>query len=104
MKTKPIPAIIMLSAGFITCIIAIYTHMELMAFTKSLLLVLVIFYILGVVVKMILDKNFAQMNEEPEEATDTEEKPEETEEESSEEESSEEESAPEEEQKENVEI
>ena len=47
MKTKPIPAIVMLSAGFVTCIIAIYTHMELMAFTKSLLLVLIVFYILG---------------------------------------------------------
>ena len=43
MKTKPIPAIVMLSAGFVTCIIAIYTHMELMAFTKSLLLVLIVF-------------------------------------------------------------
>ncbi len=35
MKTKPIPAIVMLSAGFVTCIIAIYTHMELMAFYKK---------------------------------------------------------------------
>ena len=66
MKTKPIPAIVMLSAGFVTCIIAIYTHMELMAFTKSLLLVLIVFYILGGIVKIILDKNFAQMKEEEE--------------------------------------
>ena len=74
MKTKPIPAIVMLSAGFVTCIIAIYTHMELMAFTKSLLLVLIVFYILGGIVKIILDKNFAQMKEEEEETADTEEK------------------------------
>lgn len=72
MKTKPIPAIVMLSAGFVTCIIAIYTHMELMAFTKSLLLVLIVFYILGGIVKIILDKNFAQMKEEEEETADTE--------------------------------
>lgn len=87
MKTKPIPAIVMLSAGFVTCIIAIYTHMELMAFTKSLLLVLIVFYILGGIVKIILDKNFAQMKEEEEETADTEENPEdsqETEEETSE--------------------
>lgn len=99
MKTKPIPAIVMLSAGFVTCIIAIYTHMELMAFTKSLLLVLVVFYVLGGVVKIILDKNFAQMKEEAEETTDTEETPEE-----SEEETSEEEPVAEEEPEENVEI
>ena len=43
MKTKPIPAIVMLTAGFITCIVAIFQKMELLAFTKTLLLVLIIF-------------------------------------------------------------
>ena len=47
MKTKPIPAIVMLTAGFITCIVAIFQKMELLAFTKTLLLVLIIFYLLG---------------------------------------------------------
>ena len=47
MKTKPIPAIVMLTAGFITCIVAIFQKMELLAFTKTLLLVLIIFYVLG---------------------------------------------------------
>lgn len=41
MKTKPIPAIVMLTAGFITCIVAIFQKMELLAFTKTLLLVLI---------------------------------------------------------------
>ena len=91
MKTKPIPAIVMLSAGFVTCIIAIYTHMELMAFTKSLLLV-----------KIILDKNFAQMKEEEEETADTEENSEDSQE--TEEETSEAEPTTEEEPEENVEI
>lgn len=99
MKTKPIPAIVMLSAGFVTCIIAIYTHMELMAFTKSLLLVLIVFYILGGIVKIILDKNFAQMKEE---TADTEENPEDSQE--TEEETSEAEPTTEEEPEENVEI
>lgn len=101
MKTKPIPAIVMLSAGFVTCIIAIYTHMELMAFTKSLLLVLIVFYILGGIVKIILDKNFAQMKEE-EETADTEENPEDSQE--TEEKTSEAEPTTEEEPEENVEI
>ena len=98
MKTKPIPAIVMLSAGFVTCIIAIYTHMELMAFTKRLLLVLIVFYILGGIVKIILDKNFAQMKEE----ADTEENPEDSQE--TEEKTSEAEPTTEEEPEENVEI
>ena len=101
MKTKPIPAIVMLSAGFVTCIIAIYTHMELMAFT-SLLLVLIVFYILGGIVKIILDKNFAQMKEEEEETADTEENSEDSQE--TEEETSEAEPTTEEEPEENVEI
>ncbi len=66
MKTKPIPAIVMLIAGFVTCVIAIYTHMELNSFTKTLLLVLIVFYIFGVVIKVILDRNFKAMEEEPE--------------------------------------
>ena len=79
----------------------IYTHMELMAFTKSLLLVLIVFYILGGIVKIILDKNFAQMKEE-EETADTEENPEDSQE--TEEKTSEAEPTTEEEPEENVEI
>lgn len=75
MKTKPIPAIVMLVAGFVTCVISIYTHMELKAFTKTLFWVLVIFYIFGIVIKVILDRNFKEMQDEevPEEETESEE-------------------------------
>ena len=78
----------------------IYTHG--MAFTKSLLLVLIVFYILGGIVKIILDKNFAQMKEEEEETADTEENPEDSQE--TEEKTSEAEPTTEEEPEENVEI
>ena len=37
MKTKPIPAIVMLTAGFITCIVAIFQKMELLAFYKDII-------------------------------------------------------------------
>lgn len=74
MKTKPIPAIVMLIAGFVTCVISIYTHMELKAFTKTLFWVLVIFYIFGIVIKVILDRNFKEMQDEevPEEEKESE--------------------------------
>ena len=71
MKTKSVPAIIMLSAGFIACIAGMYAHMEVAGFMKMLLIVLIVFYILGCIVKVILDKNFAEMQDE--ETTDGEE-------------------------------
>lgn len=71
MKTKSVPAIIMLTAGFIACIAGMYAHMEVAGFMKMLLIVLIVFYILGCIVKMILDKNFAEVPEE--ETTDGEE-------------------------------
>ena len=73
MKTKQVPAIVMLTAGFVTCVISIMQHMEFGRFLKILLLVLICFYILGCVSKVILDKNFAPMQEEEEEQEQTEE-------------------------------
>lgn len=63
MKTKAVPAVIMLTAGLIDCILSIYCQLSLWRFTWQLLVVLVIFYILGCVVQIILDKNFAGMQE-----------------------------------------
>lgn len=63
MKTKTIPAIVMLAAGFITCVAGIVTHMETLRFLKILLAVLVIFYVLGGIVKLIIDSNFKEMKE-----------------------------------------
>lgn len=87
MKTNGVPAIIMLAAGFIDCVIAILTHMSLWNFTRQLLLVLVLFYVIGCVVKMIIDRNFKDMEddqngeetEEPKEDQEEEENPKEEE-------------------------
>ena len=73
MKTKQVPAIVMLTAGFVTCVISIMQHMEFGRFLKILLLVLICFYILGCVAKVILDNNFAPIQEEEEEQEQTEE-------------------------------
>ena len=64
MKTKSIPAIVMLAAGFVTCIAGLLTHIESIRFFKILLAVLVIFYIIGCIVKAIIDRNFKEMEEE----------------------------------------
>lgn len=57
MKTKAIPALLTLTAGLITCLMNIYNHVDLMEFVKSLLIVLLIFYFLGSIIKLILDKS-----------------------------------------------
>lgn len=64
MKTKQIPAIIMLVAGFIACLAGMNAHMEVADFLKMLLIVLVVFYVLGCIVKQIVDKNFVEIQEE----------------------------------------
>lgn len=69
MNTKSIPAVIMLSAGLITCIAGIAVHMEVIRFTKMLFIVLIVFYLFGCIVKLILDKGFAAVRKK-EETTD----------------------------------
>ena len=66
MKTKSVPSVIMLLAGFVMCIIGIVQHMETMLFIRTLLIVLIVFYIFGCIIKMILDRNFKEMEEEKE--------------------------------------
>lgn len=74
MKTKSIPAIIMLTAGCIACIVGITGYMETERFMKMLFVVLIVFYFLGCIVKIILDKNFQEMKEETTEGDETAEK------------------------------
>ncbi|MDD7643794.1 MAG: hypothetical protein PUK75_15235 [bacterium] len=63
MNTKPIPAIIMLTAGFVTCIIGIVQHDDFGVFVKKLFLILIAFYLLGCIVKLVLDKGFLVMDD-----------------------------------------
>lgn len=55
MKTNAVPAVVMLLAGLIDCVVSIYQRLSLFDFTKRLLLVLVVFYLIGCVVKLVLD-------------------------------------------------
>ena len=63
MNTKPIPAIIMLTAGLVTCIVGIVQHFSFGTYVKTLFLVLIGFYLLGCVVKLVLDKGFRVMDD-----------------------------------------
>ena len=63
MKTKYIPALVMLLAGLVNCLYTMLSGMSLLDFTKRLLIVLIIFYIIGVVVKIVIDMNFKDLDD-----------------------------------------
>ncbi len=55
MKTKDVPAIVMLLAGSVYCLFGIIYKIPLMEFLIHLLVILLVFWILGGIVKMVLD-------------------------------------------------
>lgn len=58
MKTKPIPAIITLLAGLVTCIVVFKSGYEVEHGLRTLLAVLIIFYIIGLILRAVLDRVF----------------------------------------------
>lgn len=74
MNTKSVPAVIMLLAGAVACILGIVNQYENEPFFSMVLTVLIIFYFIGCIVKIILDKNFPKEDKNAEDAvTDSEE-------------------------------
>lgn len=67
MRTNGVPSLVMLSAGFVDCIIGVSRHMDVVAFMRQLAFVLLIFYIIGVIVKLILDKSMKAFADPPQE-------------------------------------
>lgn len=80
MNTKQIPGLITLIAGLITCIISIVCQIEVVSFLKSMIWVIIIFYIIGGIIKLVLDK-YVPMKDEEEEQEDGEEQQEDQEDE-----------------------
>ena len=57
-NTKPVPVIITLAAAFISCVISIVQKVDFSTFVSRLLIVVVIFLVMGTIIKMILDYAF----------------------------------------------
>ncbi len=72
MNTKPIPIIITLAAAFISCLMSIFQGKDFSVFVYRLLIVVVVFLVLGTIIKMILDYSFKTLDE-GEEASESEE-------------------------------
>ncbi len=56
LKTKTIPAIVMLLGGLTTAIMCFYYHMDVNSFLLRVLGALLLFWIIGGIVKTVLDK------------------------------------------------
>lgn len=56
MKTKDVPAIIMLLAGGVYCLFGIIYKISLMEFLIHLLIILLVFWMFGGIVRMVLDR------------------------------------------------
>ncbi|SDB10299.1 hypothetical protein [Eubacterium oxidoreducens] len=72
MKTKQIPLIIMLIGGAASSLISVLTGVSSKIMLERLLITLVVFLVLGGVIKIIVDKNFKNILE-PDEQEETEE-------------------------------
>ena len=88
MNTKDVPAIVMLLAGGVYCLFGILYQIPLMEFLVHLLIILLIFWIFGGIVKMVLDRFMGEIEvkKEEEESENSEDDSEESEGEASDEE------------------
>ncbi|MBR1572755.1 MAG: hypothetical protein IJ655_08425 [Lachnospiraceae bacterium] len=64
MNTKPIPIIITLIAALVSCVASILQHVSFTVFTTRLLCAVIIFGVMGSIVKVVLDKSINVMEEE----------------------------------------
>ena len=58
MNTKPIPALLALIAGFVTCIMSFVQHVDIVVFAKRFVIVCVIFFIIGMIARILIEVNF----------------------------------------------
>ena len=78
MRTRYIPAGVMLIAGAITCIISIVKGQDIVKSLTTLLIVLILFYVIGLITKFFVEKILRDFKEikvvEEDKQADTEEK------------------------------
>lgn len=70
-KFRNLPAIMTLLAGFITSIIAIICRFSLVRTLWTLVVIMVVFFIIGMVVRIVLDKSLILPEPEKEEEKET---------------------------------
>ncbi|MBE5890569.1 MAG: hypothetical protein E7282_06320 [Lachnospiraceae bacterium] len=63
MKTDHVPALVTLSAGAVYCVVGLSQDLNGFTFAKELLIVLVIFFVIGSIIKIVLDKSFKDFDD-----------------------------------------
>lgn len=63
MKTNYVSAIVMLLAGGVYCLFGIYYQVPLMDFCVQLLVVLIIFWMIGGIIRMVLDRFMGEIED-----------------------------------------
>ena len=63
-KFRSVPAIITLLAGFVTCVLMIINKITIVTYLWTLALVMIGFYIVGLVLRVILNKVFEDKKDE----------------------------------------
>lgn len=58
MNTKPIPALLALFAGFVTCVMSFVQHVDIVIFAKRFVIVCIIFFIIGMIARILIELNF----------------------------------------------
>lgn len=61
MNTKLLPAILALVAGFITCVMSFVQNVDIDIFTKRFIVVCVVFFVIGMIIRIVIDMNFKEM-------------------------------------------
>ena len=63
MRTRYIPAGVMLVAGAVTCIVSIVQNQDIVKSLITLLVVLILFYVIGLVAKFFIEKILKDLKE-----------------------------------------
>lgn len=68
MNTKSLPAVLALIAGFVTCIISFAQRVDTVVFAKKFIIVCIIFFAIGTVIRIVIQMNFKDLFSEDGEA------------------------------------
>ncbi len=60
MNTKPIPPFLALIAGGLVCIMSFVQQVDMVLFARHFIIATIVFFILGVIAKIVLDKFFEE--------------------------------------------
>ncbi|MCR5272176.1 MAG: hypothetical protein K6E13_04240 [Lachnospiraceae bacterium] len=60
MNTKPLPAAFALIAGALVCIISFIQQVDMVVFAQRFIIATLVFLLLGVIAKIVLDRNFKE--------------------------------------------